>query len=90
MKLNLSNILVGVLAAGAVTATATSASAYIVCNRAGDCWHTHYRPTYGPGYYRHNDDWYFHRNWDGDRDHHWRQEQHDERGYWDNGAWVRR
>ena len=90
MKLNLSTVLAGLLAAGAVTATATSASAYIVCNRAGDCWHTHYRPAYGPGYVRHEDDWYFHQKWDGDRDHRYHQEQHDERGYWDNGVWVRR
>ena len=69
------------MAAGAVTATASGASAYIVCNRAGDCWHSHYRPAYGPGYVNHPDDWYFHRTWDGDRDHHWRQDWHDGRGY---------
>ncbi len=90
MNIKITAALAGLMAAGAVTATATSASAYIVCNRAGDCWHTHYRPAYGPGYVRHDDDWYFHRDWDADHSYRWRRDWHDGRGYWDNGAWVPR
>ena len=78
------------LAIGGLAATAGTASAHIVCNAAGDCWHVdnrvvypHVRLTYHP------DDWYFHRHWDADRDHHWR-EWHEGRGYYENGVWVPR
>jgi hypothetical protein len=89
MKLKLTTVLAGLMAAGAVTATASSASAYVVCNRAGDCWHTHARPAYGPGYILHGDDWYFHRTWAGDPHYRWH-EWHDGRGFWRDGVWVRR
>ncbi len=50
MRKNL--VLTGVLAAmtiaGAVIATTAPASAYVVCNREGDCWHTEARYRY-PG-----------------------------------------
>ena len=35
----------------------------------------------------HPDDWYFHRRWEGDRDHRWR-DYHEGRGYWRNGVWI--
>ena len=89
MKTKITAVLAGLLAAGAVTATATSASAYIVCNRAGDCWHSHYRPAYGPGYNYHPDDWYFHRTWAGDPNRRWH-EFHEGNGYWRDGAWQDR
>ena len=74
------------LAATAVVATtAPSASAYIVCNRWHQCWHTHTQYAYpasigiavypdtwrwsGPGW-----------RWAGDRD---------ARGYWAHGRWRR-
>ena len=68
---------------------ATAASADIACNREGDCWHTdtRYNP---PGVSRfdyHPDDWYFHRHWQAEREHHWR-DYHEGRGYWRNGVWV--
>jgi len=74
---------------GALALSASSASAYVVCNNMGDCWHTDHRYHYGSdiGIEYHPDDWYFHRNWDADHDHHWR-EYHDGRGYWRNGVWV--
>jgi hypothetical protein len=72
----------------AILGTAGSASAYIACNHAGDCWHTDAR-VHAPGitFAYHPDDWYFHRHWDNDRDYHWR-EYHDGRGYWRNGVWI--
>lgn len=86
MKKTIVSALAGLLAAGAVTATATSASAYVVCNRDGDCWHTHARVV-RDGWAYHPDDWYFHRTWNDDRDHHWR-EYHEGRGFWRGGVWV--
>ena len=84
MKLNI------VLAASAfaIFGTVGSASAYVACNRDGDCWHTDAR-VHAPGvtFDFHPDDWYFHRSWDNDRDHHWR-EYHEGHGYWRNGVWI--
>ena len=79
----------GTIAAAAATiALAAPASAYIACNREGDCWHTENR-VFRPGirFEYHPDDWYFHRHWDADREHHWR-EWHEGRGYWRNGVWI--
>ncbi|MGZ6038285.1 MAG: hypothetical protein ACXWKR_06430 [Phenylobacterium sp.] len=67
---------------------AGAASAHVVCNAEGDCWHVdnrvqypHARLTYHP------DDWYFHQKWD--EQHRWR-EAHEGRGYWEHGVWVPR
>ena len=73
------------LGLGFLTAGASSASASIVCNAEGACWHVHhpyaYRPEYGVVV--HPDHW----RW-GANDHYtWR--EHTGRGYWRNGAWVR-
>jgi hypothetical protein len=72
----------------ALMGSAGGASAYVACNREGDCWHTDER-TRAPGvtFQIHPDDWYFHRHWDSDREHHWR-EYRDGRGYWRNGVWI--
>lgn len=78
------------IAAGAITATMSSASAYVVCNRDGDCWHTDTRfraPDPALRFTYHNDDWYFHRRWDNDRDYRYR-DYHEGRGYYRNGLWV--
>ncbi len=66
--------------------SATSASAEVVCNRDGDCWHVKTRYDYRPdlGLKVHPDSW----RW-ADRDqqrYRWR--EHDGRGYWRNGVWV--
>jgi hypothetical protein len=80
------------LAAGvslaALTISTLGASAYVVCNHEGDCWHTDAR-VHLPGvtFEYHPDDWYFHRHWDADRERHWR-EWHEGRGYWRNGVWI--
>lgn len=83
--------LAAVLAIGAVTATAGSASAYIVCNRYNECWHVHNRVHYARALRPvwHSDDWYFHRNWDQDKSYQWRQ-YHEGRGRWENGTWIDR
>jgi len=77
------------LGLGALAFTAGSASAYVVCNSAGDCWHTDHRYHYdsGLGVQYHPDDWYFHRDWGHDADHHWR-DYHEGRGYYKDGAWI--
>ena len=77
------------LGIGAVAATATSASAYVACNSAGDCWHTDRHYTYDRGLRveTHPDDWYFHRDWNHDANHHWR-DYHEGRGYYRNGLWI--
>ncbi len=65
---------------------ATAASAEIVCNHEGDCWHVKVRPEYRSdwGLEVHPDNW----KW-AERDarrYRWR--EHDGRGYWHNGHWI--
>lgn len=77
----------GAAAALGVTAlaiAATSASAAIVCNREGECWHVPRAEVYRPefGVVVHPNSW----RW-GPREHFvWR--EHPGRGYWRNGVWV--
>ena len=82
-KLLLQSAFAALIGAGALAATATSASAYIACNRAGDCWHTHdrYRYPSGFGIVVHRDNWHW-------RGHHYRWHEHEGRGYWRNGLWI--
>jgi len=72
--------LTGVSAAALIS---TSASAGIVCNADGDCWHTQtdyqYQPTFGLTV--HQNDW----RWKEGERHAWR--EHDGRGYWKGGSW---
>lgn len=72
------------IGAGALALTATSASAYVVCNNAGECWHAHDRYSYpaGFGVTVHDDNWHWRHH---DR---YRWHEHDGRGYWRNGLWV--
>ncbi len=88
-KTVLSSIAVAALSLTSLVAASSSASAYVVCNREGDCWHTDHRWHYGP--YRawdyHPDDWYFHRHWEADHNYRWR-EYHEGRGYWRGGVWI--
>jgi hypothetical protein len=70
---------------GGLAITTASASAAIVCNAEGECWHTKaeyaYRPEFGLTV--HTNDW----RW-GATDHYtWR--EHTGRGYWHNGVWVK-
>jgi hypothetical protein len=78
------------LAIGGVAVTAGTASAAVVCNTAGDCWHVDRHRDYpGVRLEVHPDDWYFHQRWDNDPRRHWR-EYHEGRGYYDHGVWVPR
>ena len=87
MKTNIAKTAVAaLLGLGGLVLATTSASAYIVCNDAGDCWHVRDQYTYPTGMVGvHDDAW----KWD---DHdarvHWRWHEHDGRGYWRNGLWV--
>ena len=67
---------------GTMAAMAGSASAYVACNRAGDCWHTDnrsFRPSFGVVI--HDNNYRLRHSF------HWR--EHDGRGYWRNGVWIR-
>lgn len=71
---------------GALVATTGAASARMICNNDGDCWHSDRSYSYpGAGYSRHNDDWYFHQTWNDQR--HYR-EPHEGRGYYRSGVWI--
>ena len=75
-----------VLSAGAFALTTGSASAAIVCNDIGDCWHVGDTYTY-PAEARvvvHDDAW----KWDTTDAvrYHWR--EHAGRGYWRGDVWV--
>jgi len=77
------------LTAGALLATATTASAEVACNRFGECWHVQNRYTdYPPnlGIVFHSDDWRFHHR----HDWHWRadRDRDNDRGYYRNGVWF--
>ena len=83
-------LLIGLAAAGAASVVALSAapaSAEVVCNRDGDCWHVDRHYDYQPGWgiTVHPDDWYFHQRWD---DHHRWRDYHDGRGYYRGGVWI--
>jgi len=83
-KLLVSATLSALIGAGALVAFTAPASAAIACNRAGDCWHTtenyKYRPSFGVTV--HPDNWKFR----GTR-YHWN--EHEGRGYWRNGIWIK-
>ncbi len=75
-----------ILGLAGLAATTTSASAYVACNRDGDCWHTENRVAVpGVTFDVHPDDWYFHQHWDANR--HFR-DYHEGRGYYRGGVWV--
>jgi hypothetical protein len=61
-----------------------SASARVVCNADGDCWHIHEDYAYPPaaGIIIHPDDW----KWKEGEHHAWR--EHPGRGYWKGGEWA--
>jgi hypothetical protein len=74
------------MGAGALVATTSAASARMVCNNDGDCWHTDTNYNYPDrSYTRHNDNWYFHQTWNDQR--HYR-DYHEGRGYYKGGLWI--
>jgi hypothetical protein len=75
---------VAVLGVGALVASSVTASAAIVCNREGACWHVRHPYRYQPGWgvVVHPDSW----RWGPNEHYAWR--EHPGRGYWRNGVWV--
>jgi hypothetical protein len=73
-------------AAGALALMATSASAAIVCNGDGDCWHVNGHADYKPEFklHVHPDNWKW-RDADASR-YRWR--EHNGHGYWRGGIWI--
>lgn len=82
--------LAALLSVGGIAVTATSASAEVVCNELGDCWHVrdHYTYPDNVGIVVHPDDW----KWDvapaPDATVHYRWHEHEGRGYWRDGVWI--
>jgi hypothetical protein len=76
------------LGTGVLVTTAGTASARVVCNNSGDCWHTDQRVKYPPSVSMqiHPDDWYFHQTWTGSNEHY--RDYHEGRGYYRSGIWV--
>jgi hypothetical protein len=74
-----------VLGASVLAFTATTASAEIVCNDGGDCWHVKERYKYSPELHLriHPDSW----RWK-DAETHYKWREHEGRGYWRGGVWV--
>jgi len=76
---------VAALSVASLAVSTLGASAAIVCNREGECWHVRGRYAYHPefGLTVHENNW----RW-GDHEHFtWR--EHEGRGYWRNGVWIR-
>jgi hypothetical protein len=86
-KLLLTAATAALVGIGLTSVPLDSAFARVVCNDNGDCWHTDSSYHYGVHVRTYPDTWYFHQDWDHDRDHHWRG-HHEGRGYWRNGVWI--
>lgn len=73
-----------IFAVSALAFTASTASAAIVCNGAGECWHVKKAYAYKPefGVVVHPNHW----RWARHEKYVWR--EHTGRGYWRNGVWV--
>jgi hypothetical protein len=68
----------------ALAVSTISASAAIVCNREGECWHVRRHYVYHPewGLVVHANNW----RWGPHERFVWR--EHEGRGYWRNGVWI--
>lgn len=73
-----------IVGAGALTLSVASASAAVVCNGGGVCWHAQTAYTYPPtaGVVVHPDTWRWSSN------DHYRWNEHTGRGYWHEDHWV--
>jgi len=75
------------LSAVGLTVSTTSASAAIVCNADGECWHVNrhyvYKPEFGIVVHPNNWRWGVHERF------RWREPPRRERGYWRGGVWIR-
>jgi hypothetical protein len=76
-----------VMGASALALTATAASARIVCNAEGECWHVRDNYVYQPtlGLTIHEDNWH----WGNNEHYRWHENRRGGHGYWHNGIWVR-
>lgn len=74
----------GLLGLGAFLGSTSHASAAVVCNAEGACWHVRHPYTYPPaaGVVVHPNNW----RWGPNEHYAWR--DHPGRGYWRNGVWV--
>ena len=77
------------LVAGLGLTFALPASAYVTCNREGDCWHTDTRVHFpGVTLSFHDDKWRDEHREDSHYKWHDPDNDHDsQRGYWDHGSW---
>jgi hypothetical protein len=76
---------VAALSIGSLAISTLSASAAIVCNREGECWHVRGRYEARPefGLTVHENNW----RWGAGDKYKWH--EHEGRGYWRNGVWIR-
>lgn len=74
------------LATLSLVVLATSASAEVVCNREGDCWHVKEHGWIRPehGLVIHPDNW----RWEEHERERFRWREHEGRGYWHEGRWM--
>lgn len=72
-----------------LASTAGGASAYVACNRFGDCWHTDTRVHFpGVRLTFHSDNWWDHHKTNSHYTWHDPGTGHDwHHGYWEHGAW---
>jgi hypothetical protein len=86
MKKLVKSAAVAALAVSALAVSVSSASAAIVCNREGECWHVRgaaytYRPEFGLVVHENN--------WRCGPAEHYRWHEHEGRGYWHSGVWIK-
>jgi hypothetical protein len=74
---------VALMGVSAVALVSTIASAAVVCNEEGACWHTQGEYQYPPEVRLsvHPHDW----KWNEGENHEWR--EHEGKGYWKGGEW---
>lgn len=84
MKMQIAIPLAALIGMSAATLMSTSASAAIICNGEGECWHARAVYQYQPefGLVVHPDNW----KWREGEKFRWR--EHAGRGYWKGGTWV--
>jgi hypothetical protein len=81
MKILLKTVLMGV---GALALAATTASAAIVCNDEGECWHARGSAAYKPELKLH----VYPDSWKWAHNDHYKWREHEGHGYWRSGVWV--
>ena len=89
MKIFEKGLLAVLIAMGGIAVTLGNASAYVVCNRFGDCWHTDTRVNFrGVHLIFHSDKWWDRHKGEGRYAWHEIESGHDwHHGYWDHDNW---